>query len=202
MFWILTLSLALAPFAQANMGKKSAKHDTAKYEHMTLTFDKGASNLTPAEQAKLTSFVNDAKAKGTIDEIEIAVWSDKSFPGKGAALSKSDQNLADDRGNSIENLLGNTVNVSQVEVYNMAEKTNWLARTFNTSDAEVKSLFQKEVDAPITHDAYMAIKNNGAAQKAVVLVKYDAAAAVNDGSAGTSGAGIPEDHPVTGTEAK
>ncbi len=53
----------------------------------------------------------------------------------------------------------------------MAEKSNWLARAFNTQDAELKSLFSKEAAGPITNDDFDIIKENGDAGSVVILIK-------------------------------
>ena len=187
--------------AQANVGKKGAALDskTSKYEHLVINFNKGSTALPAAEQTKLTTFLNEAKSKGNIDEIEVAVWSDKSFPAKGAPLSKSEQDLADDRGDAVEDFIEEKISGADVEVYNMAEKTNWLARAFNTEEAELKSMFMREGEAPITNDEYLAIKNAGAPQKGVVLVKYETADAmgttVTPGTTGTTGTGTSTTEP-------
>jgi hypothetical protein len=54
----------------------------------------------------------------------------------------------------------------------MAEDSNWLAKTFNTKDAELKSVFSKKgTDTPITNTEYHLIKEEGGPSEAVLIVE-------------------------------
>jgi hypothetical protein len=151
---------------------KTEDKTSLKDDNIVLDFKNGQQQLSAAHRNKLRTFINAAKARGEIDEVKIAVWSDKEFPATGE-LSDKDRTLASKRAEHLENFLTDQLDVSEVETFNMAEKSNWLARTFNTDDAEIKSLFGTEGGAPIDHDEFQVFKSKGDASKAIVLVRRD-----------------------------
>jgi hypothetical protein len=65
-----------------------------------------------------------------------------------------------------------TLEVADVDTYNMAEKSNWFARAFNTNDAEVKSLMTEQ-DAPknIEPQELTIVQKRGGPRRAVILVE-------------------------------
>jgi hypothetical protein len=156
-------------------------------DHVVINFKNGQRTLSAADRNKLRTFINAAKARGDIDEIKIAVWSDKEFPATGNELPESDRTLASKRAENLENFLTGQLDVSDVETFNMAEKSNWLARTFNTDEAEIKSLFGAEGGAPIDHDEFQVFKSKGSASKAIVLVRRDLDDMGSQGGAATDG---------------
>ena len=90
----------------------------------------------------------------------------------GSALSKEQADLAKNRADNIKGFLSAKYNISSLTIYNMAEKSNWLARAFNTRDAELKSLFSKTEVTPVSSDTFEIIKANGAARRAVLVVSH------------------------------
>lgn len=135
-----------------------------------IQFTKGSSTIGMNDQAHLRELVMDSIAKGLNSKIEVAVWSDKAHPKKGS-LSKADIQLAEYRATQIKNYIqmdqGHTRNVS---VFNMADGSHWLARTFRTNDAELDSAFAKRGTSQIKRDDFRIIKNEGGPYKAVILV--------------------------------
>jgi hypothetical protein len=135
-----------------------------------IEFAKGTSTLSMNDETRLRELVMNSKIQGFDYKIEVAVWSDKAHPKKGN-LSKADIKLADLRATQIKNAIemdqGNTRNVS---VFNMADGAHWLARTFNTNDAELDSAFAKRGTSQIKRDDFRIIKAEGGPMKAVVLV--------------------------------
>ena len=142
--------------------------------HTTVTFAAGSWMLSDADKANLVRLITDSKNKGTIDLVAIAAWSDKALPAKGQKLLDQDSDLADKRATVISDFVKAQPEVTSVSTFNMAEGSNWLARTFNTKDAELKSVFAKRNEAPITNLEYKVIKNEGGPSEAVIVteVKY------------------------------
>lgn len=135
----------------------------------TLSFDTGSSTLTNESKNKLKNIVKEARNKGTIDEVQVAVWSDNPTPRAGEQLSKSDQGLVNNRINGIHAYL-KRLNVSDVDSYNMAEQASWLARVFHTDAAELKSEIGRGKDMPMSKEEFQIFKRYGDSSKAVVLV--------------------------------
>lgn len=140
--------------------------------HTTVTFDAGSAMLSEADKNDLKKLVEAARAKGTINQVTVAAWSDRMLPARGQKLSDRERNLADKRGDAITEYLKTTLAVGDVDNYNMAENSNWLARTFNTKDAELKSVFAKKAyDLPVTNAEFELIKHEGGPSEAVVVTE-------------------------------
>ncbi|HTL13193.1 MAG TPA: hypothetical protein VL588_11935 [Bdellovibrionota bacterium] len=140
--------------------------------HITLDFRKGSSVLSSDDESKLRELVNKAQTGAKIDQMTVAAWSDKALPKEGQKLSDADQRLAKGRSDAVYMFLKDQLNVPYVATYNMAEDANWLAKTFRTSDAELKSLFGKKgTQTPVTNNEMKIIKDEGGPSKVVVLVE-------------------------------
>lgn len=138
---------------------------------VTVVFPKGSAAIGETESAKLTNLVR-VIGSDNIDRIEVAVWADKEFPKTGAELAKSDRDLAELRAAKIKEALkeGTSVSAMKIKVFNMAETSNWLARAVRTRDAELKSIFAKDANAPIERDDYNYIVQTGAPSRAVIVI--------------------------------
>ena len=144
--------------------------DTSLYgRSVVLNFENGSSLLRTEEQAKLRSIVNNV-GPDNVDKIELAVWSDRAFPRKGKSLPKADRDLVDNRIVTVNEFLKTYMNSPSIKVYNMADASNWVARTFKTDDAELKSIFSKDASAPMTREDFNIIARDGAPCKAVIVV--------------------------------
>lgn len=135
-----------------------------------LTFDKGVSALSADNQQKIRDLVT-AIGMENITRVEVAAWSDKEFPKKGADLAKADRDLADQRVSKINDFLKTDLNFSALDIktFNMAETSNWLARAIRTDEAELKSIFSKEAMAPMARADFNVIAREGAPMKAVIV---------------------------------
>jgi len=154
-------------------GRTAANKDFIKdVPHITLNFKKGSSVLSSDDESKLRELVNQAQTGAKIDQMTVASWSDKALPKEGQKLSDADQRLAKGRSDAVYMFLKDQLNVPYVATYNMAEDANWLAKTFRTSDAELKSLFSKKgTQTPVTNNEMKIIKDEGGPSKVVVLVE-------------------------------
>ena len=168
MKYILTMLLitAIAPFSFA--GGSKDKHVKAQ----SVEFEKGSAALTQDHKSKISEMVQ--KAKGDEKNLDIAVWSDQPFPTGEQELSKDQQELAENRVKAIKDYVDTLEFEGNMETYNMAERSNWLARTFNTEESELKSIFAKEgVEAGAMQEKYEAFKNEGEPSKAVFVMSKD-----------------------------
>lgn len=151
-------------------GKSAATKDVP---HLALNFEPNSSNLSDSDKESLRKLISDAKAKGEISEVTIAAWSDKPLPPRGEKLMDNDQELADARAEAIENFLDSELNVAEIDTFNMAESANWVARTFRTEEAELKSIFgRRGADTPLTNQEFNSIRDSGGPSKAVVVVEH------------------------------
>lgn len=140
--------------------------------HTSVTFNVGSAALSEADKASIRKVVQDARSKGTLQQVTVAAWSDKTLPRRGQKLMDQDRDLADMRANAIRDVLKAELAVTDVDTYNMAENSNWLARTFNTRDAELKSVFARRGEpVPVTNSEYHLIREVGGPSEAVVLVE-------------------------------
>lgn len=136
----------------------------------TITYEAGRSALTSESKSKLSSLVQGARASGKIDEVQIAAWSDNPIPVDNQALSKLDRSLADRRANTLRDYLKKPLKVDDVVLHNMAERSTWLSRTFETDDAELKSEITRGAYAPMSKEEFRVFRANGKPSNAVVLV--------------------------------
>lgn len=153
--------------------EKSQQRAMKKGENYhVINFSGKATNLTDAQKREIRTLIDTAKQKGEIDQVHVAVWSDKAFPQEGQNLTDAERNLAEQRISGIESYMNEQLQVSNVETYSMAEKTNWFARAFNTNEAELQSLFSQQ-GAPQNVDPqeFRIVKKEGGANKAVILIE-------------------------------
>lgn len=135
-----------------------------------VTFRKGSDMLSAGETARLNELVASAKAAGKIDEIRVISWADLKYPDAvQKKLEGSQRNLAGERGDNIKDYIEDKLDVSDVAVYNMAERPNAVEDFFNTSDARVKNALER---AGLTADS---IKNPNQESKALVLIFNESA---------------------------
>jgi hypothetical protein len=168
-FFVGVLLLGNQVFAHA--GDYSSMKDTP---HTTITFEAGSARLSDLDKAALRKVVQEARSRGELDEVTVAAWSDRSLPERGSKLSDAVRNLADRRAKAIADVLKTDFAVSDVDTFNMAENSNWLARTFNTKEAELKSVFgRKGASTPIKNSEYMVIKETGGPSEAVVIAEIE-----------------------------
>lgn len=163
---IAVLFMALAPAAVA-LAETTSPDKLGP--NTTISFKDNTAKLTSASKAKLDLLIKDAKIDGKINQVQVAAWSDNPAPRTDEELSRRDRRLADSRAKAIDNYLSKRSGVD-VKTFNMAERANWLARAFNTEEAELKKEIGQGGDAPLSNDELQIFKSNGRPSKAVVLV--------------------------------
>jgi len=136
---------------------------------VAISFEAGKAALTIDSKAQLNTLVQDARASGKIDEVQIAAWSDNPIPADKKQLSKADRKLAQRRAKALQDYLKKPLNVPSVVVHNMAERSTWLGRMFGTNDAELKSEITRGPNAPMSQEEFRVFRDNGKPKTAVVL---------------------------------
>jgi hypothetical protein len=155
------------------MGLTAFAHTSANtsLQSVVITFAPGDSTIDSTAMNLLNMAVAKAKNNGGIRKIEIAVWSDKDHPIRGN-LPLADRQLANARIKKIKSVLNPDIGrMQRITSYNMAENSSWLARTFETSEAQLDSAYAKRHPAAINREDFRIIKQEGAPSKAVVIIK-------------------------------
>lgn len=145
-------------------------------DYATIEFKKGSSDITESSKKSLKSMIDAARSRGEIDQLHVAVFADKAFPAGANAkdLPDADRTLVQNRIDAIDKYVKDGLNVSGIESYNMAERSNWFARAFDTKDAELKSLFsQQGAPADVDPQELSVVKKEGGPSKAVVLLEME-----------------------------
>ena len=151
---------------------KADRMDEKKFYHADITFSPGSAALTEDQKVKLRQLVREVRGSHEIEQVTIASWSDKALPAKNAKVVDADRELAEKRADAIRDIVRLELGVNDIDAYNMAEPANWLARTFNTKDAELKSIFTRAEEAPIKREEFQLIKDSGGIGKAIVVAEY------------------------------
>jgi outer membrane protein OmpA-like peptidoglycan-associated protein len=131
---------------QGTLGFQSdmSERDDERLSGGTVSFNRGSATLSPDAQNELREMLRSAQARGDINDIKVAVWSDNELPtAQNQQLSEADRSLARQRIEAIENFLHPMLDATfpnlSVDTFNMAERANWFARLFNTEQAELRS---------------------------------------------------------------
>ncbi len=144
--------------------------------YQVLNFKKGVSKISAVDQESIEALVTSIKEKKQkIDQAHIAVWSDRAFS-MAAALPQKDRDLAEERIATIEDELESRFGIGNVESYNMAQRSNWFARAYGSSDKELKTLFATQgAPANVAPEDFQTVKAKGGPTKAVILIELEAA---------------------------
>jgi hypothetical protein len=164
------------PSASAKMDAEyKGKTDIPKTEvsHAEISFAENSAQLSDSDKANLRNMIRDASEKGDISKVTVAVWSDKPLPQQNQKLLDSDRELASSRAEAISSFLQDEMKVD-VQTYNMAENSHWLARTFGTDEAELKSVFGRKgsEEAPVSNEQFRVIRDAGGPSKAVIVAEH------------------------------
>ena len=160
----LLAGLSISGFARS-------KVPVMTYDSVVLTFSNGSSDLNTAEIEKLQKGIASAQSKGKIDKIDVAVWSDKDHPIVGN-LSENDENLADDRIESVKGLIKKNYNrFERVKSYNMSGNASWLGQNFHSDQAKLDAVFSKNERGALAREDFNLIKKDGAPSRAIVILK-------------------------------
>jgi len=137
-----------------------------------FSFPKGSADLTAQQKASLDTMVPTINSDKNIERVIVVAWSDKPYPSaKGQKLSDAERKLAEKRAENIQKYLKDK-NVSNVDVFNMAEQPTWIAKTFHTDDAQYKGANDK-MDGKAEEKIRNVIESKGGPSKAIVFFQRD-----------------------------
>lgn len=164
----ILLSVAFASVGFANWTK--GKHT----ESTVIEFDKGSTQLTAKQKEKIREMVNKTAKKGNDTNLGVAAWADQPFPANNKSLSSEQRDLAQKRLNAVEDYLNEISYQGDIDTFNMSQRSNWLARLFNTEDSKLKSMFSKnDTETGVLKEKYQVYREQGDAQKAVLVLSKD-----------------------------
>lgn len=147
--------------------KQLAAEEEASYL-AELTFQKDQRDLTAAEQKRLQEIIRQAKAAGTIEEVQVISWADAEYPSVHTKrLSETQRDLAEARNEKIREYLRAWDETLDVKTFNMAERPGVTARLLGAADARIKNTL--EVAGIPNSDT--TVKVPAKASKAMVLVR-------------------------------
>ena len=140
--------------------------------HGEIIFAPNSSQLNNESEQALRSIAHQARMKGDIEQVTIAAWSDKNLPVKDGNLQNPDRILAEQRAMAIAIFLKNDLLINNIDTFNMAQKSNWLAKNFWTTENEMPNLFSKKgSEPPVTTEEFNIIKGEGGAGKAIIVIE-------------------------------
>ncbi len=177
----LTLSAA-SVMAEGNQPSTIEKVQTKVYELLdkdmnTIKFAKDSDALTDSEKQSIRAFVTAAKNNGKVDKFIVAAWSDQEMPKGDAKLNDKQKNLADDRSHAVKQAL-KEAGADDVEGFTMAVDANWIQKTFNTEGAQLKGEGKvKDAEDQVNANIGQRLRSKGGPGTAVIVAKYDIAAA-------------------------
>jgi hypothetical protein len=166
----LTFTAIMAQ-AHVNYETEKAANNLGAQASSEISFDHGKTDLKASEKEELKELVDQAKANGQkIDEIAVVAWADREYPAEGTMAPNQQVKLAEERAEKIKSYLKRQLNVSDVDVYNMAKRPNSLQELFNTKTAKVKDTMENAGAAPTNKEDTGLFGLKGKTSEALVLV--------------------------------
>ncbi len=167
------MKLLMFIIANTVAGQGAYATDKDVVQTTAISFTAGSAKLDDNDKESLRELVRKGLQGGRIDHITVAAWSDKALPGEKRSHTDTDRGLAKERSDLISDFLKLEMEVANVNTYNMAESANWIARTFNTKEAELKSVFGRTDGASDKRAEFREIRRQGGPSLAVVVVNRD-----------------------------
>ncbi len=157
----------VAPSLPAGHNQEKTADQLGKNFASTVTFKKGEKELPADITRKLDSAIAEARSRGEIDVIDIAVWSDREYPADKQKLASGEVKLAKERGKFLEKYLDRKDPGAKVKVHNMAKQPTAFSEFFDTHDANLKEQITELGIAPEGENS----GKIGKSSKALILIK-------------------------------
>jgi outer membrane protein OmpA-like peptidoglycan-associated protein len=143
---MLNIALVGLTFAGAGSALADTAHPVTQQAAQNLGasqtteigFEKGHPELTQAGRDELKKFVESARQQGDLKKIKVAAWADVATPAKGNELPEAQEKLAEKRAENVKSYLKDSLNISDVELYNMGENANSVEKFLGTESAKLK----------------------------------------------------------------
>jgi hypothetical protein len=171
---------AASAAASGVRGPKRLPATSHVFYDQVVTFKKGSSELSKADQDTLAALFQTIKSRSQkVEQVHLAAWSDRPFSPK-APQTKKDRALAESRIVALETVLEGPLAMNYVATYNMAERSNWFARGLVAKPRDVKTLFsQRGAPQNVTPEDFAVVREKGGPSKAVLLIELESSAAAN-----------------------
>jgi len=104
----------------------------------TIAFEPGRKGLSPEATAELNRVILEAKQRGEVQAVDVAVWSDMESA-KGQKLPRQQVELAKERADNIEKYIDRMQPEADVTIHNMAQQPGSFANFLKTQDTTVKN---------------------------------------------------------------
>lgn len=135
-----------------------------------VSFEPGQSMLSESTKSEIRDLVKEARAKGNVEDVKIAVWADREYPMKDKKASKEDVALATKRGDELKEFIKKEMDISSVNTYNMTERPNALQQFLKTPEAKVKDTLEARGAAPKTESETGIFGHGSKSSKAVIMI--------------------------------
>lgn len=149
---------------------KNLANSIGATELAEIKFTESATGLTADQKKEINQVIANARSKGSIEEVKIMAWADKEYPMNKEKYSSQDIEIANKRLKAMQDYVRKQLKVSDVDVYNMAERPSRLEELFKTTDARVKQKAEAGGAAPKEADEKGWFNLKGQASKALVMV--------------------------------
>lgn len=153
-------------------------YDIADKDTVITSFDRESSILSDAALAEIRTTLAAVMSDGNIKEVLVVGYADKPYPKDSSRnLSQGDLKLAKRRGEVVKDAVAK-LGGRNVVVYNMAEKSGWLAKKLVTKDSQVKNEAGKKPKDQTSEDAFYQalgkrLADKGGPGKVVTVVRYE-----------------------------
>jgi len=163
-FTVLLIGLALTSLAWAT--SKSPQTSAV------LEFEKGSYELTQSQKEDLANILKGISYNDELD-VTIAAWADEPFPAQSKNLSKEQRHIAKKRIKSLKQYLKATgADFDDMDTYNMAERTGFMGRMFNSKGNKIKKSLSSNNKSALK-PTYQTIADKGDAGKAILVFSID-----------------------------
>jgi len=117
--------------------------DTAKEKKQarvaTVDFDRGTPRLGLKEKQELNALIQAARSRGKIAEVKVLAWGDADYSADNRKAPSTQIDLADARAKNIRTYIRDSLNFTDIDSHNMAERPGVMAKLFKTEDYELKT---------------------------------------------------------------
>jgi hypothetical protein len=135
-----------------------------------VKFNTGNSTLSEDQKKDIAIAISAARQKGKIDQVKVLAWSDKEYPQRNTKYDKADVDLAANRIQEVKSYLKDSLDVSAIHPFNMAERPTAVQKLFNTSNEKVKTRVESEDAVPATADETGVLGLKSQSSKVLILV--------------------------------
>lgn len=151
--------------SSADYDQTASVKDRKALQAEEIVFQAGKPTLGASEKRKLDALINNARARGKIDDVKVLAWADKDYLSEGVKAPPFQVDLAQARAREIEKYIHDKLDFTSIDSHNMAKQPGTLARLFKTDEYELKVGAYDKNGVPF--------KANSEPKKALVVVEME-----------------------------